>query len=330
MLTNTILSANQIAFDAATANKAIAKTGGAIAVDVNWSAGDNDGANVDVQRGHWCFANHTFTPNDSTYPVDLWGVSEEDLDANTDFINAVRVVARRQTTPAASFFAKLFGFEDFDLSAEAVGYIGFAGTLAPGDVDAPIAICSQSITDNKGDECGGVYECNIGYMLSDGQDKNTAAWTNFTQPCSTADTGSLRELLTCTKANPNEITLGASIGATNGVVDAVINHPTHESLMDCWKSAYFDSDGDGTKDSLIDTDGDGWPDRPWNISLPVVNCPSFQVSNCMETCGAVNVNLVWILEKENDINEDAPKKMFNPLTNNLWENNSEDRRGTVE
>jgi hypothetical protein len=42
------------------------------------------------------------------------------------------------------------------------------------------------------------------------------------------------------------------------------------------------------------------------------------------SCGAVNVNIVWILEKDNKINEDAPRKMFNPLTGNLWENNSED------
>ena len=54
----------------------------------------------------------------------------------------------------------------------------------------------------------------------------------------------------------------------------------------------------------------------------MVNCPGTTVSNCLETCGAVNVNIVWILEKENDPDADAPKKMFNPFTGLYWENHS--------
>ncbi len=304
------VGANQIAYAAATANKAIAKTSGAIAVDVNWEAGQNSGTDVDVQRGHWYFADSRFEANDSTVAVSLWGVSETSLDLNPDFINAVKVVARRQESPAASFFARLFGFEDFERSAEAVAYIGFAGTLAPGDVDLPIAICKQSVTGDPSDSCeSSGYDCNIGYMLSDGTDKNTAAWTNFTQPCETASTTSMRPLFTCTNSNPDEINLGASMGATNGVVDTLINSPTQLNLMDCWKAALYDSNGDNEKDSPIDTDGDSWPDMPWNVTLPVVNCPNSQVSNCMETCGAVNVNIVWILENENKIDDDAPFKM---------------------
>lgn len=317
--------ANQTAYAFATANKALAETGGAIAVDVNWEEGQNEGTDVDVQRGHWCFFDGTFTANDSLAPVNLWGVSETELDMNPNFINAVKVVARRQDTPTASYFARIFGFEDFELAKEAVAYIGFAGTLAPGDADLPIAICSQSVTgDLSATECGTGYDCNIGRMLTDGEVKNSAAWTNFSQPCETASTTSMRPLLTCTESNPDLIKLGDSIGATNGVVDSIIGHPTQANLVDCWKSAFYDSDGDNEKDSPVDTDGDGWPDMPWNVNLPVVNCPDTQVSNCMETCGAVSANIVWILEKDNDIDTDAPKKMFNPLKNGLWENNSAD------
>ena len=58
----------------------------------------------------------TFTPNDSTAPVDLWNVTWEELDDNMDFINAVRVTTRREGTPAASFFAQILGYESFGLT----------------------------------------------------------------------------------------------------------------------------------------------------------------------------------------------------------------------
>ena len=213
---NAILSANQIAFDAATANMALAKTGGAIAVDVNWADGQNAGADVDVQRGHWSFATHHFEANDSVAPVDL-DRSTAELDGDPDFINAVKVAARRQDTPAASFFARIFGYENFELSAEAVAYIGFAGKLGPGEVDQPIGICAQSILFD------GAYNCNIGRMLNSGSNtdtSNTGGWTNFTQPCATANVPSLRPLI-CGSGNPESIDLGDGIGAVNGAQDTV-------------------------------------------------------------------------------------------------------------
>ena len=302
--------ANQITRDAARANNSEN-----ISVEVNLP-NDNTG---DAQRGHWSFGLGNlpkgFTANNSLIAVNLSGVSEIDLDEDTDFINAVQVTTRRETTPIVSFFARIFGYENFQRNATAVAYIGFVGKLGPGDVDAPIAICQQTVTDNpSATECepSTYSDCNIGYMLSDGQEKNTAAWTNFSQPCDTADTEDLRDLLTCTEANPNEISLGSSMGATNGVNKAVLEHPNDNNLVDCWKSARYDSNGDNVideNDDSIDRDGDGMPDMPWNLTLPVVNCPDQKVGNCMDTCGAVNVNIVWILVKENDIDADAPKKM---------------------
>jgi Flp pilus assembly protein TadG len=300
--------ANQIGYDAATANKSQNTP-----VEVNWNGG-NDG---DVQRGHWSFGMggqpRGFTKNGSTVPVSLWGVTTEELDADLNFINAVRVTARREATPLMFYFAKIFGVQNWSINASAVAYIGFSGTLDPGEVDLPIAICKQSLTGDPSDGCESTtaYECNIGYMLSDGLDKNTAAWTNFSQPCETASTTSMRDLLTCGDANTDPIALGKYMGATNGVVDTLINSPMNPSLVNCWKSAG------------LDTDGDGWPDQPWNRTLPVVNCPNSHVSNCMESCGAVNVNIVWIIEKENNIDEDAPRKMFHP-NGDLLTNDSAD------
>ena len=97
--------------------------------------------------------------------MDLWGVSDEELDNNTNFTNAVKVTTRREATPIVAFFARIFGIENFQRTATAVAYIGFAGTLTPEDVDQPIAICKDSIL------IDGEYSCNIGRMINSGQNR---------------------------------------------------------------------------------------------------------------------------------------------------------------
>lgn len=271
--------ANQIAYDAARDNKALAKTVGAIPVDVD--------QNLDVQRGHWSFASHSFAPNDSLVAVPLWDVPTEELDANTDFINAVRVVARRKANPAASFFARIFGYQDFEMSAEAIAYIGFAGTLAPGDVDQPIAICKESILSND------VYSCNIGRMINSGGDvesSETGGWTDFNQenPCLGGTNAKEVSDLICAAGNPATIFLGDPIATNGGQIQSAF-----DNLIDCWKD-HLDRNG------LV----------PWNLTLPVITCPKNNITRCQEVRGAVNLNIIWITEAGTDPNyNQAPTQM---------------------
>jgi hypothetical protein len=279
--------ANQIAYDTATANKALALTG-AIAVDVNWPEG------TDVQRGHWSFGlgglPRGFYPNSSTAPVDLWDRSTEELDADTNFINAVRMVARRQATPSASFFAQIFGYENFELWKEAVAYIGFAGSLRPEDVDQPIAICKQSIIDEEGH-----YTCATGRMIDSGggTTHNTAAWTNFTQdPCQTASAQSVRPLV-CGDGNPAVIDFGDGMGTTGGMQDNVYN-----DLKDCWLNA------------PLQKDWRGYPIEFWGLTLPVIDCPGNNPGPCSDVVGAVTLDVIWIKQSGSDPQwRDIPVKM---------------------
>ena len=274
--------ANLIAYNAARDNKALA-IAGAVPVDVNWSGG-NAG---DIQRGHWSFTTRTFTANDYTEAPVLWGRSWLDLDTDPNFINAVRVVARRQATPAASFFARIFGYQNFQLSADAVAYLGFAGSLMPEDADQPIAICIQSILDDSGD-----YNCNIGRMLNSGSDPNSAntgAWTNFTQPCATANVSSLRPLI-CGRGNMGGLNYMNGIGTVNGVQDTIFR-----DLESCWRGA-------------ADSNGDGNPDTTWELTLPVIDCPGNAISNCAELLTAVTVKVVWI-QRDNPGYNQAPRNM---------------------
>ncbi len=260
--------ANQIAYDTATAN-----TSEKVSVDVHWTGGNNG----DVQRGHWSFATRTFTPNDSTTPVDLWNVSTAELDANTNFINAIRVRTRRQDTPADSFFARIFGHENFSLSTEAIAYIGFAGELLPKDVDQPIGICKESLL------IDGNYSCTIGRMINSGQQvesSETGGWTDFNQdnPCIGGTNATAVKSLVCGNGNPEPIYLGKSIATNGGEIQSAFN-----KLIECWKSA-------------ADSDSDNIPDTFWNLTLPVINCPGNNVGTCETVAGAVNVNILWITE----------------------------------
>lgn len=292
-----IASANQLGYDAATANKSEN-----VAVDVNWTSGTNGS---EVQRGHWSFGltanlDRGFYPNSSTAAVSLNDVSTAALDANMNFINAVRVVARRQATPITSFFARILGHENFQMSAEAVAYIGFAGILEPGKGDQPIAICEESIEIN--DE----YSCNIGRMLNSGSDDathNTAGWTNFSQPCETANANEMKQLV-CGSGTSDIVEYGQGMGATGGVQQV-----TFDALRDCWINGANDLDDDGIREATIDTDGDGIPDQPWNQTLPVVSCPGNNVSNCATLRGVVNLDIIWITAAGTPDWEDAPKKM---------------------
>ncbi|MBC8458131.1 MAG: hypothetical protein H8D67_09075 [Deltaproteobacteria bacterium] len=262
-----IASANEVAYNTATANKSQETP-----VDVEADLTENTG---DIQRGHWSFATR-FSPNNSTVAIRIGDYSKDELDAMPNFINAVKVVARRNATPVASFFARIFGYENFQLKAEAVAYIGFPGTLYK--VDQPIAICKDSI------EVDGNYSCNIGRMQNDNND--TARWSNFTQPCETASDSSV-SLLICANGNPDIITFGEGMGTVEGVLQNSLTH-----LRDCWISS----------DS---TPYEGMPDELWNLTLPVIDCSGS--NTCSTALGAVNINVVWITEKK-DYN-DVPMKM---------------------
>jgi Flp pilus assembly protein TadG len=264
--------ANQIGYDAATANVSDTGSGSEVAVEVNWTGGNSG----DVQRGHWSFADHTFTPNDSTAPVDLWNVSDEELDADLNFINAVKVVTRRAGTPVVSLFARIFGHQDFQLSADAVAYIGFAGTLLPYDVDQPIAICEESIL-NDGDE----YTCTVGRMINSGQNvatHETGGWTSFSQDDACTGGTNAQEVkdLVCGDGNPEPIMLGKAMATNGGDIQSAFNQ-----LIQCWEAATGKT-------------------QPWNVTLPVISCPSNNVGTCEELQGAVNLNIIWITEAGED------------------------------
>ena len=292
---------NQVAFDGARANHSEK-----VPVDVNWTSGTNG---PEVQRGHWSFgwgaSTRGFYPSDSTIVIDLPGRTDEELDAMDGvtvgdvFVNAVRVVARRQAvngTPILSFFARILGIENFELSAEAVAYRGFAGKLLPGDVDLPIAICEESIPNG---------DCNIGRFINSGQaveSSETGGWTDFGQedPCAGGtNANDVRDLVACGGGvNPVVISAGEPMATNGGDIQSAFN-----TLIDRWKTCGTNReiDEEGNEQIIdIDTNGDNVPDLSWCVTLPRISCPGNNVGTCEVVTGAVKVCIVWITEAGED------------------------------
>ena len=75
-------------------------------------------------------------------------------------------------------------------------------------------------------------------------------------------------------------------------------------------AASYDTNGDGFPDQPIDTDPvDGWPEQPWTLTLPVIECPSNNVGPCSTVVGAVTVNVVWITRNDKNQMNEVPRKM---------------------
>ena len=284
-------NSNQVAYEATIVNKSEKAP-----VDVHWTVGNTG----DVERGHWSFATGAFTPTELTQPVNLWDVSPEELDANPAFINALRVKARRQDTPSTSFFARIFGYENFSLSREAIAYIGFAGTLAPGEADQPIAICRESLLVN------GQYTCSTGRMITNHEvvaGLESGGWTDFNQDsaCLTGTNAETVRSLICGGGNPEPIILGQLIAIHGGYIQNA-----HGLLRQCWQAFTGET-------------------RPWTLTLPVIECPGNNIGNCASVVGAVTVNIVWITPWEDDPSySNAPWQMENPRTGTTWSSNDPD------
>lgn len=251
---------------------------------------------TDIEIGHWSFINAKinggdgFTASANPTVLDFWNYTTHDLDINPEFINAIRVTVRNPSIvsyfalPILSFFTNTNKGNSFWMEQKAVAWLGYEGSIPPGGVDEPIAICSRSLTDPT----TGKLTCNVGRMLNSGsniQTANTGGWTNFSQntedtTCSTANRNSVDPLI-CGNGNTIPIYLGKEIGTTNGTVESIF-----PSLLNCWKS-------NTPKNSS------GIPINTWTIKLAVIDCGDLPGPLPCQTkpTGTVELKVVWMVEK---------------------------------
>jgi Flp pilus assembly protein TadG len=278
-------------------NASIAAT--ATAVAVKNKSGGNPVPAPTVEIGHYQFASSwntpgVFTANMTGQQMPGWvNQSFSSLNGNTQFINAVRATVARNDAPR--FFSAIFASTPYTVTVQSIAYVGFAGTITEDKLDAPIAICKQAIVDDPTCTTNCTYTCVNGRMINSSTGNatsNTAAWTNFTQPCQTANPSNVPN--SCAGNNP-VVFFGQGMGTVGGQ-----QTPVGNSVESCWLK-HCRSDGQVATNAQQ-------CDRQWSMTLPVVDCPSNNPGPCSTLVGAVEVDLIWMWRQNPDM-ENGPTNM---------------------
>lgn len=224
---------------------------------------------------------------------------DTDINRDTCNINSVEVCVKSTTK---FHLASLIGFSELENTACSVAYIGFAGSINPGEVDAPIAMCMDKMLDQNNK-----YSCRIGRYSTSSETSNpeTILWTDLTQPTgSCSSPGNLsgmvkNDMKVCnassTWSSP-KLVLGRLMSTTNGKQDNSIT-----DLYNCWRenaSLY----ADGEADTAIG------PNKPLELKIPVVNCEDYSPGDCKPLVGATTVRVLWIVDLASKMTEDGSKK----------------------
>lgn len=254
---------------------------------------------LDLASRHRAAHAHSLALGEDDLEIGSWDLSERQftpLPGEDDpfRVNAVRVTARLDEEsgngPVPAFLARVVGRESFDVGAQAVAYLGFAGSAPPGALDLPIAVhcCRLEGPSCEDDYCTTIEtqppnECVLPELESlhkgsgDRQEvdvpghpdfapvsciefhsdpEQTACWTNFLESGPPHPSASdLIELIE--NGNRFDVVVGSAIVLDNGVKTPVID-AIEERFLAQGTDRYLPYDG--SKDS-------------WVVRLPVVACP---------------------------------------------------------
>ena len=221
---------------------------------------------LDIEAGSWDMASRTFTP--------LPGSTDADV------VRAVRVVGRRDATQngeVPTFLGRVVGVDGIPVTAEAIGYLGFAGIVPPGMAELPIVIDCCAIGGNTpGAECSQDY-CDtiasppnpcplerdpsktVTCLEFHSTPEQNACWTEFDPDSPAVNTPGLEDIIDEQNQTP--------VGPDPIYVDNGTKTPVVSLIRD-----RFLGEGDFSGNPAgADTDGDGEIDS-WLVTLPIVEC----------------------------------------------------------
>jgi len=118
--------------------------------------------------------NFSIQIKDEDVVIGIWEVGDDDPSVTLKGPNAVRVIARRDSSingQIATFFAKIFGIDSVDISSKkAIAALGGLTSVGEGDLNCPFAVSEHVFPD----KC----ESTISFSPTD----SCASWHNFLDP----------------------------------------------------------------------------------------------------------------------------------------------------
>jgi Flp pilus assembly protein TadG len=153
-------------------------------------------------------------------------------------LNAVQVTLRRDNvanTPVSTMFAGIVGQDQVNVQASSLAFLGYAGSAPAGEVDLPIGVKADAISDGSGPACA--QELNIGSASGNSE------WTTFfSWPSNDPE---VRNYVNGDKEVP-----ALEVGDLINVINGKISNPTFAAL-----ESRFQTEGGGSE---------------WSVLLPVI------------------------------------------------------------
>jgi Flp pilus assembly protein TadG len=182
--------------------------------------------------------------------------------SNPSELNAMQVTVRRDNvanSPVSTFFSKLLGINEVNVSATSVAFLGHAGKIPPTLVDLPIAVNKDALNEGDGPVCDDCLDFHSGHT-------ENAEWTTFFKE--TCDVQCVVYKYIKGQYQSPELEVGDIINVVEGNLSNWIFY---------WVYQRFQYEGQ-------DTDGDGFADE-WTVVLPVVDyAPSSTKSTIVGFC----------------------------------------------
>jgi Flp pilus assembly protein TadG len=258
------------------------------------------------------------TPSVNLLPADItfgdWDLDTRSFDPGVDLtdpdqVTAVDVVARLDdatTGRVPAFMARVLGRDDFAVSARATAYLGFAGSVGPGEVELPIAIdcCKLSGSDCRQDYCSTIQStppnpCSLVNPQDEGATtvsclefsstpEQNACWTVFDGQSPSVNTPSLIDIVQ--DGNPVEASTAMPVYLDNGDKTPVISEINDRFIGD---GAFVGDAGGVDRYAPVHSPPEA---DSWIVGLPVVECQSETHCAGGGTAGIVGVVCLEIRE----------------------------------
>ena len=229
---------------------------------------------TDCTMGWWNFPQRDFDPS-RKWPLAATSVSHND-------VTAFRVLERRDETlnsPLNTFFAGIVNINQVDVRTLATAYLGFVGNVSEGEVEVPIALRADRVTEGTGDD--GTPRCGEELTFRSESDE-TSEWTTFLE-WPTTDVA-MRRYVTGETTVPALDLADPDLDEIN-VINGTLSNLTFEKLYE-----RFLYEADVLRGN---NDGDIDPGEEWPTWVPVIE-PSGAASTA-KLVGFMEISIFEVL-----------------------------------